>query len=235
MISIVNHILICNGYKNIELAQFLEGYSCFLFKPIDNKDEFFVTIESHNQSDDDAKNILENKADELFDLIFYSNIVSPFFKKNCTLILCQEYSKIERSTIFQIEEDPYNFKKNVIIYSENELNSLKDYLSKDNNIRLTNEKINQIINSNNGADFLNFKYNQEKTDNYYSLIIKIILKLPFITYIPQEQDLENLEDEIYNSLSEKQKIIYKKLIDQDIEWNENDIYKNVCSIWGETE
>ncbi|MFL1408695.1 ABC-three component system middle component 1 [Acinetobacter baumannii] len=235
MISIVNYILICNGYKNIELAQFLEGYFCFLFKPIDNKDEFFVTIESHNQSDDDAKNILENKADELFDLIFYSNIVSPFFKKNCTLILCQEYSKIERSTIFQIEEDPYNFKKNVIIYSENELNSLKDYLSKDNNIRLTNEKINQIINSNNGTDFLNFKYNQEKTDNYYSLIIKIILKLPFITYIPQEQDLENLEDEIYNSLSEKQKIIYKKLIDQDIEWNENDIYKNVCSIWGETE
>ncbi|CAI3100100.1 hypothetical protein MWMV2_MWMV2_01074 [Acinetobacter oleivorans] len=235
MISIVNYILICNGYKTIEIAQLLEGYSCFLFKPIDNKDEFFVTIESHSQSDDDAKNILENKADELFDLIFSSNIVSPFFKKNCTLILCQEYSKIERSTIFQIEEDPYNFKKNVIVYSENELNSLKDYLSKDNNISLTNEKINQIINSNNGSDFLNFKSNQEKTDNYYSLIIKIILKLPFITYIPQEQDLENLEEEIYNSLSEKQKIIYEKLIDQDIEWNENDIYKNVCSIWGETE
>ncbi|WP_269516988.1 ABC-three component system middle component 1 [Acinetobacter baumannii] len=159
MISIVNDILICNGYKTIELAQLLEGYSCFLFKPIDNKDEFFVTIESHNQSDEDAKNILENKADELFDLIFSCNIASPFFKKNCTLILCQEYSKIERSTIFQIEEDPYNFKKNVIVYSKNELNSLKDYLSKDNNISLTNEKINQIINSNNGSEFLNFKTN----------------------------------------------------------------------------
>ncbi|EPR9359598.1 hypothetical protein RBI11_11120 [Acinetobacter baumannii] len=237
MINIINQVLINNNYKIIEVESSLTNYFINLFQshPHAYKDEFFITLQSKTQSDSDALDILTEKAEILYEEILNSGIVPPTFKKNSTLIICQEYSKIERTTIYSLEEDPFNFKKNVITYTEEELNSLNSYLFERSIVDLTNETISKIINAKDGLDFLSFKENQENKKDYYSLILKIILKLPFITYIPKEKQLDDLELEIQNSLSISHHKIYKKLLDSSTEWNDENILENINLIWGETE
>ncbi|HGK0851289.1 TPA: hypothetical protein ACKAFX_005277, partial [Pseudomonas aeruginosa] len=58
------------------------------------------------------------------------------------------------------------------------------------------------------------------------------LKLPFITYSPQEQQLTNLSSEIENSLSPHQSSIYSQLMESEAEWTDDNIHHQVAKIWG---
>ncbi|MFV4918909.1 hypothetical protein Q5E55_013280 [Acinetobacter baumannii] len=79
---------------------------------------------------------------------------------------------------------------------------------------------------------MNFKKNHNNIKNYYSLILKIALKLPFITYIPQKKELINLSLEIEKTLEDRESVIFKNLMEPEIDWNENNIYQNIEKIWG---
>lgn len=237
MINIINKVLISNNYESIEIENSLSNYVIKLFQSQSHayKDEFFIVLQSNIQSNSDALDILKEKSEILYEEILNSGKVPPTFKKNSTLIICQDQTKIERGTIYSLEEDPFNFKKNVITYTEEELNSLEKYLSEKNINELTNENISKIINSKNGIEFLEFKENKENKLNYYSLTLKIILKLPFITYIPKEKLLNDLELDIKNSLNSSQNEIYNKLLNLSLEWNDENIFQNINQIWGEIE
>lgn len=235
MITVINNILSSNGYQLVDIELPDNNPNIFLFSPSANgkKEEYFVTIQLPTQSNEAAKELLEHKAEELFETISNSGKVERYFIKNCTMLICHDETLIHKETIFSIEEDPYNFKKNVITYSEIELSGLKDFLTSNNINEISNSKISEIINSHNGELFLDFKNNHETKQNYYSLILKISLKLPFITYIPQKKELINLCLEIENSLDEYNSIIYKKIMNLEIEWSENNIYQHVEKIWGD--
>ncbi|MBN0617384.1 hypothetical protein JTM18_36430, partial [Pseudomonas aeruginosa] len=69
-------------------------------------------------SDAAAQKILEEKAQELFEAISNSGKVDRPFEKNCTMLICHEEEGISRQTILALEEDQYNFKKNVITYTQ---------------------------------------------------------------------------------------------------------------------
>jgi hypothetical protein len=233
MINIINNILLSNGYNKIESEFILDDSLIYIFCPkIENKrEEYFVTIQLYNQSEDAALNLLENKVDELFTAISYSGLVNQTFQKNSTLLLCYEENKISRNMILSIEEDQYNFKKNVVTYSNEELVSLDSYLKKKQVSNITNDVINKIINAEGGSEFLNFKINNQHQKDHYSLILKTTLKLPFITYSQEIQELSSLLDDIDSSLSSEQSLLFNKLISSGVEWTEANATENVLSIW----
>lgn len=234
MISIINNIISSNGYQLVDIELTDNKQNIFLFSPISNsqKEEYFITIQLNEQSNDSAIELLEDRAEDLFEAIKNSGKVEPYFIKNCTMLICHEDSLIQRETIFLIEEDAYNFKKNVITYSNNELNDLEKFLKINNVHEISNFVISEIINDKNGQSFTAFKSTHQTVQNYYSLILKITLKLPFIMYSPSQKELINLSLEIENSFSKQDAMIYKKIIESDVEWTESNIYQKIEEIWG---
>ena len=234
MINIINNILSSNGYKQVELVLQQDVADLYLFCPLTDskREEYFVTVQLRTQSDSNAQHLLENQVQDWFEIISHSSKVDQTFEKNCTMLLCHEEDKISRQTILMIEEDQYNFKKNVIVGSQQEVLVLKNYLAQEKIEKVTTKVINNIINVDNGKGFLDFKENNKRQKDHYSLILKIALKLPFITYSPQEQQLTNLINDIDNSLSPELASIYNQLTNLDVEWTESNAVQNVEMIWG---
>ena len=52
-------------------------------------------------------------------------------------------------------------------------------------------------------------------------------------YTPSKKELINLSLDIEKSLSKQDSLIYKKIMESDIEWSENDTYLQVVKIWGD--
>lgn len=234
MIDIINNILCSNGYVRVDIDMSLDDHDIHLFCPAKDsrREEYFVTLQMLEQSDATAQAILHEKAQYLFETIRDSGKVDRPFEKNCTMLICHEESKISRKTILTIEEDQYDFKKNVIAYSARELESLRHHLLENGIEKLTNSTINEIVNSDNGRGFLAFKDNHKDSNGCYSLILKTVLKLPFVTYSPQEQQLINLSFEIEKSLTQYQSSIYNQLVESDVVWTEENIHQQVERIWG---
>ena len=234
MITILKNILSNNNYKQVAFESPLNEAEVCLFCSSDSnkREEYFVTFQLHIQTDRAAQSVLEEKAQHLFDVISHSGKVERFFEKNCTLLLCHEEDKINRETILTLEEDQYNFKKNIITYTQQEIEELRGYLAKNEIEKITNSVINGIINAESGKIFLDFKNNHKQNKGHYSLILKTVLKLPFVTYNPHEQQLKNLLIEIESSLSQSQSIIYRQLIDPELEWDEANTQQQVERIWG---
>ncbi|MBL4763577.1 MAG: hypothetical protein JKY93_12880 [Gammaproteobacteria bacterium] len=234
MISIINNILSNNGYKRVDIDLQLDIAATYLYCPSDlsTREEYFVTVRLHTQSDAAVKAVLEEQAQELFEAISYSGKIGESFEKNCTMLLCHDEDEIDRQTMLELEEDQYNFKKNVIAYTHQEFVALQAYLAQEKIEKITNNVINSIINAESGKSFLEFKENNKKQNDHYSLILKAALKLPFVTYIPQEQQLTNLLLEIKDSLPPDQSSIYSQLVNLDVEWAEENIHQQVERIWG---
>lgn len=233
MNKIINNILTSNGYREINLTIKQNLAELNLFYPQEEilREEYFITVKFYNQTNECARILLEDYAQEWFDLIRESGKVDQTFEKNCTLLLCHEEDNITRQSILMLEEDEYNFKKNVIAFTLQELDSLNDYLKLKNIKCITSEFINDVINENGGTVFLNFKNNNKEQQNYYSLILKSVLKLPFINYQPKEQQLSNLISDIEASFSQNQLYIYKKLIDENEIWEDGEVEQKVDSVW----
>lgn len=234
MINIINNILSSNGYNQVKLEPPFNDQVFYLFcLPEESKrEEYFVTIQLQTQSDAAAQALLEEKAQELFEAISNSGKVDRPFEKNCTMLICHEEQRISRQTILSLEEDQYNFKKNIITYTPRELANLKAHISESGIEKITNNVINEIINSEGGRNFIDFKGDHANSKGYYSLTLKAALKLPFITYSPQEQQLTNLNDEIKNSLNPYQSSIYSQLIEPGTEWTDDNIHQQIAKIWG---
>lgn len=235
MINIINNILSSNGYKQVNIEISLDNQAFYLFCPCEEskREEYFITIQLQIQSDAAAQAMLEETAQELFEAICNSGKVDRPFEKNCTMFICHEEEEITRQTILSLEEDQYNFKKNVITYTQDELATLKAYISENKIEKITNGVINMIITSEDGRNFLAFKEDHANSKGYYSLILKTALKLPFITYSPQEQQLTNLNSEIENALNKYQSSIYSRLLESEIEWTDENIHQQVAMIWGD--
>ncbi|MNY23687.1 hypothetical protein D3C86_1573640 [compost metagenome] len=153
-----------------------------------------------------------------------------FFEKNCTMLICLNSAKLDPELVLAFEEDPYNFKKNVITYSAGELAALNWYLTSHSIEAFGGDIINDILNANGGRDFLAFKYQSERTP-LYNLAIRVVLKLPFLVYSPREQKLENLSGQINDAIPDDKSEIFNQMLMA--EWTDEKILDHVESIWGD--
>jgi len=235
IINILEKIFESNCYEKVNFDFSLIGAKYFIYTPVakENKEEYFVLLELLNQSNENLKLTLEDMSEYLFETIIKHGNVERHFGKNSTLIICHKENQIERMTTLSLEEDLYNFKKNVIAYSDKELYGLVNYIKEKKITNLTNENLIKIINENNGVNFVRFKKNTKNNTEYYSVLMKFFLKLPFLTYETQEKGLSKINEDIDKELTVSQRNIRDDILSIEDEWTDESILTFASKNWGE--
>ncbi|MCF2717014.1 hypothetical protein LWE69_07145 [Paenibacillus sp. UKAQ_18] len=118
--------------------------------------------------------------------------------KNVSLLLCLHHNgeainENLNHLIFEIEEDPYHFKKLVLPYTTAEVDTLKADIAVGNELY-------SILNDR--KEFYEFK-NDPFKESKYSLVAKLFIKLPFLHFSNFNEDIERLAEEIENVLNDK--------------------------------
>ncbi|EKQ55882.1 MULTISPECIES: ABC-three component system middle component 1 [unclassified Clostridium] len=190
-----------------------------------NKKRMFYVYKSYDSIKEFKEKISEDQ-DKLYDYITELENGSEIKKNTSFIILIKLNENSEKKDIqediLDLEEDKYFFKKYVITYLSDEVNSFYNKLKEYDNIINFMEK-----NLNDTDEFEKFKVSNEVS--YYSLILKIYIKIPHLSCgdIFSKKEIINLTDNIIEGIKkiqdkEKGNILldyHKKVIALD----ENDI------------
>jgi hypothetical protein len=187
-----------NGFK-ISRPTFLTKETGFLASNLDEyKTTYFVVIFVEFPVDID---VFAERQVELFNHI--KRLKEEYDRqmdKNMTLILCLKRENLlpdekVNKLIFELEEDPFHFKKHVLNYTDKQVEKFKNELD---SIRTTDHMYKTV---NNKQKFTQYKSNISD-ESSYNLVARLFIKLPFMKYIGAEKELENLSEEINRDLSE---------------------------------
>lgn len=113
---------------------------------------------------------------------------SPSFNKNTSMLILWECStsEINKGLVQVIEEDPYQFKKYVIPYTDETLSDLSENIDEEISTSLTELLANNSV-------FQDYK-NNYGTYNWRHLLYTIAHKLPFLDiHIDENQSIHNIE------------------------------------------
>lgn len=192
MKTIVNDIFQKHGFIVQQLA---EG-NLYSFPLEREKTSFWLVIENDDLEILDRQNEYFRACKEAID----SNDID---KNTSLLILVKVAETIKfkelKEKILSIEEDPYQFKKLVLFYSENELEALKYEIDDALEEPLSFIEQNIIASEN----FSTYKTNPTQF-SWQSLIYRITHKIPFIKInVEQDNNLQSLFDTNYKILTQK--------------------------------
>jgi hypothetical protein len=177
-----------------------------------NKFDFF-TIVFINESTIE-KELLKEKIEEYLikNIKIRQGIVG--LEKNLSMLILLEVESLEQSQkinsfIYDIEEDPFDFKKYVLVYTQEQVSKLKSLIGTMNGQVVS--YINQFLND--SMKFSQFK-RQEKSDDtlVYDLITKLFIKLPFLNIPNYQQDITKLYKEIVDSIEVQDKELWESLL-----------------------
>lgn len=180
MITIINNLFSQLGLVNSEL----EIGSLYTFEDI-NKKTYWLIIETDN-----LNNVIENQSNYFEQA--KNRINNEWFDKNVNLLVLHKVENFDniQSSVLKIEEDPYLFKKQVILYKDTERENLNRAIeAEENTIKdfIENKILDEAI----------FKIHKENINNndYESLLYRLAHKIPFIKLnIIQENGVEALTD-----------------------------------------
>lgn len=180
MITIINNLFSQLGLVNSEL----EIGSLYTFEDI-NKKTYWLIIETDN-----LNNVIENQANYFEQA--KNRINNEWFDKNVNLLVLHKVENFDniQSSVLKIEEDPYLFKKQIILYKDTERENLNRAIeAEENTIKdfIENKILDEAV----------FKIHKDKINNndYESLLYRLAHKIPFIKLnIIQENGVEALTD-----------------------------------------
>lgn len=231
MNKIIRQIFYDNGFSNMELETPLEGnlvdfwvnnskyaVNYYLVLYVDNIKEDFLSNEVPTYFNSIKK--LENGYDEKMD-------------KNLSMIVCVNTtnSKTKNITdkIFEIEEDPYFFKKYVITYNMDSYKQLEKLLG--GKEESSNSILNRTINDTN--KFLAFKKNEENdTTVLYEICTKLMIKIPFLRLEKRLEKMEDLSAVINEELQQKELFTFKDTL-LNLDENNEEILENILNLIGD--
>ena len=180
MITTINNLFSQLGFINSEL----EIGSLHVFEDI-NKRTYWLIIETDN-----LHHVIENQSNYFEQA--RNRINNEWFDKNVSLLILHKVEDFDniQSLVLEIEENPYLFKKQVILYREIEHENLTRAIeAEENTIKdFIEDKI---------LDEAIFKIHKESINNndYESLLYRLAHKIPFIKLnIIQKNGLEALTD-----------------------------------------
>jgi hypothetical protein len=206
VINLIEKIANSNQFIAHRLDTEIARSESLFLEPNKNNDaqEYFLILEKELINDSFINELLDNHTENLIAMLVEKYPVEGL-SKNITLILCGTLGNdVDEESLLKFEENPYHFKKNVISYSQEELSSMIEKL--DGNV--DNNEINACLKAedNDGAIFEKFKTGELVGENqYYSLLVKLMAKLPFVHYIHQTNpDLKTLETYINKELSREE-------------------------------
>jgi hypothetical protein len=142
------------------------------------------------------------------------------WEKNITLIIvldCTQYDpRLEEESsksLFDFEENPYSFRKNILFYKDEELTAFNAEVKEKKLI----DSLDEIILS---KDYFSaYKNDKNSLSLIYSLVSQLYVKIPFLNLPASNniQQLNNLSDTINSELEkDKLRVLKDKLLELDI-------------------
>lgn len=230
MKEIVENIFIENGFKKVESLYIEEQDYLFMENLSEESIGFYLVL---------FKNKLEIDFLERNIFNYYHSIKSleheydSRMDKNLSLIIFiksnnEQVDSISKNIIYQIEEDPYYFKKYVCTYTLEQLEQLKVELrGKDFYI---SQFLNETVNSE--ENFRVFK-NESLEKTLYELCVSFFIKIPFLILKEKEQNIEDLQLKIEKSLEEQNLLLFtNKILKLEQDLNEkviNTFFEDICT------
>ncbi|OHO72663.1 hypothetical protein HMPREF2580_04040 [Staphylococcus sp. HMSC036D05] len=162
-----------------------------------------------------SRSTLNEYIEKLFKEYSQQSELKMGWDKNLSLLIMLKVESISISTeiqslIFDIEEDPFMFKKYILPYTNKQEDIFSEQLGRYNE--------NKIL------EFLNFilydseKFSIFKTKKYYDeyllydLVSKLFIKLPYLSIINQNKEIHTLMTEIDESFTEEERKFLKGLL-----------------------
>lgn len=201
MIDLIKQIFEDNNSYSIKEPSFIGDLNVSGFFSISNntgRKEYFLIIQTDNLEPFISKTDAEKGFEKIYSLLVKEDFYKPDFNKNTTLIfLCKSENplpaeKLKRQ-IYEVEENPYFFKKHVLIFTDNQVIDLK---SKCEVASITN--LDNLVNN---LNFEEFKANPYSND-YKQLLLNIYVKFSFLKTPNKKKDIENLTSKVSSRLSE---------------------------------
>jgi hypothetical protein len=176
------------------------------------------------------KEILNAFLDNCLELIL-NNIKVKGLEKNLSLLVLLEtetlaFSKERNKFIYDLEEDPYSFKKYVLAYTNEQITYLNESLN--NQSQSLIESLQLLIQTK--KLFTSFKMkeldrneDEEREAILYDLVSKIFIKLPFLRVEMNKQSLPILKKEIEDSITIEDAVLTNKFLNLYLEKKEPNI------------
>ncbi|WP_417873606.1 ABC-three component system middle component 1 [Xanthomarina gelatinilytica] len=177
-------------------------------------------------------NIVLEKQDEWFNDL-KEMVEEKNFDKNTSLLILINNIDTTKRDVLKIEEDPYQFKKHVLSYSNEALENLNEKTNNGDTTKILELLINEDV-------FKEYKENHDQF-TWHNLLFEISQKIPFIKLnIHLENGLDNL---FQRSKVNLEKIdLYKKYVQMETILEENNFddlrgydYKNFMELINEEE
>lgn len=179
---------------NIEFAD--------LYISNDDKKYYWLVVEQR-----DVSKVLELQ-DEWFEKCKERIDAKEFDKNTSMLILANnDGNQIKKKEILLIEEDPYQFKKYVLLFTSDILKQLLTQTENGNPEKILDLIVNESV-------FNNYK-KEYSAPNWRHLLYNLAHKLPFLKInVEVNQDLGNLFEEAERSLVENKLLEYSEFIEK---------------------
>ncbi|KRU26768.1 hypothetical protein VT91_03850 [Clostridium sporogenes] len=192
MIDIVSDLLNLTGFNVDKEKNFASN----------NKKRMFYVYKNYTGIEDFKKKIYEDQ-NNLYDYINVLENGNEIKKNTSFIVLINLNENSEKNNIqeeiLDLEEDKYFFKKYVITYLNSETDSFYNKSKEYDNI------INFMEKSLNDTDKFE-KYKVSNEISYYSLILKMYIKIPHLSCwnIFKKEEIINLEDSIIQEIKNMQ-------------------------------
>ncbi|MDU2242416.1 MAG: ABC-three component system middle component 1 [Paenibacillus sp.] len=172
---------------------------------------YLAIFMDENSLNDTTVDLLNSYFDEIKQL---EEGYHPEMDKNLSLILCLRRENLISDLdlnrmIFQIEENPYFFKKYVLVYEDSQVELFNKKL-KDYSDPTTMGYIYSVLNNEN---LFQEHKKDPSMDSEYSFVSKLFIKLPFLNLRKMDRNLPSLKQEINNGLSPSLLTLRDGLID----------------------
>lgn len=202
MKKFINQLFKENSFDNIQIENPYKEEAFFFGNYSEKATNFYLVI----FLDDIEDNFLYERVPKYFEAIKSIKVgYDERIDKNLSMIVCymeKDDDDLERRNklYFDIEEDPYYFKKYLISYSELEVNKLNKEFDNKNNLT---EFINNIVI--NSDYFREFKTEQISNNSIlYKICSKMMIKIPIINLNYRKDELENLSNKIKGIMENKE-------------------------------
>jgi len=212
MIDVLKKIL---EQKNFSVSDYLKNdEKIFHANRIDNFGFDFLTVLFIDEEKFLNINLLEY-IENLFDIISQQSDLKMGWDKNLSLLIMLKVNQLNlspkiQSLIFDIEEEPFMFKKYILPYTDRQQELFKTQLE---NYEGRNEIafLEHVLY--NSKNFSVFKARNENEDfHLYDLVSKLYIKIPYLNIVNQNKEVKSLLNDIVYSFTEEEKALYKNLI-----------------------
>lgn len=192
MKEVIDKIFFNNGFENISITNPFSDEISFWGNYSKTATNFYLIVYMNEITED----FIVKRVSEYFNAIkTIERGYDERIDKNLSMLICLKNTHNESSfkykKIFEIEEDPYFFKKYLLSYNEN-FEKIKKEILDGENINIT---INNIIND--VEKFSQYKLGEDTDDvKLYEMCTKLMTKIPFISLKHKQSDLDDLSKSI---------------------------------------